>query len=534
MLNKIVSWLKLVDASGLLLVLFVAGAFVILEAQYHAFSLFDQSTLNLTRISRQFAHQGLNPKNPVSGANDCTKSGSIYSLVLLPAGTGFTPTSSPAGSSPLWLKTVAQVRAASPRVIALDLDVSRSGIAAKKILETITAPAAEDIRTSLATIALPIPEDAPNASALRQARNDWLRTLCKTEGRTAVAIASPLIDRSVLSNSAVQFRWQRLHGWKEVAPPVYAALGQITRLLGDRLDASDAKLGPGVLCSYLTKTLGDERIPFVEAPDRTSPAEVSGPLFQAQRHADELFSIEWLNPYAVERDIPIIPVQSEDDLRGFATFGKACFADKVVFIGQRSPSNGADSFPTSAADSTPGVMVHAMVARSTDTGLRSAIAVNAAVDFLVGYILIALGKKIPLPNWATSPSFALRVVAKIGRLTGPLLVIAVVLAISGAALPIGLFLNPLVVFLGMWLHGVLGLFMQGPQGAQMAEGIGTRTYSHKWIAWLPRFIRIPRMAESGWQEEADQVVYGGLLCFILYVIGYAVYLVLTRISIRAL
>ena len=538
-----------ITLTEIILVWFVAGVFVIVEAHSHAFALLDESILNLARLSHWFTDPDIDspPRDPSTVATQCLPSAGRYTVVMLPPGTaGPAPAPVPASgaaSGTLWFHALERIRAAGPQVIAVDLDLSETGLAASDLVELMKPRPHESTLTALAVIPMPISGTDPADASRRRARNQWLRQLCEAGTRTGtpVAIAAPGVDPSKSFNSVVQYHGQRLVPESSGLPPRYPELGQVAKLLGDGLNPSNDIKGPGALCRFVAEAKGDERLPFVEESRGLLPG--NGPaLVAAFKYRERLFSTEWLNPYRVQRDIPILHVEKRADIELPDDAARACLAGRLVFVGQAPPGNGADSFPTLVSSRTPGLVVHAMVTRSSDSGLKSALSLSALLDFIVGYVLTALGKRISLPHWLNSESFTQRMGARLGRLLAPVLVVAVVMLAAALAVTLGYFLNPLVVIMGMWFHTLLESFIHDDSGAHAAPAsanataaTATPTTGPRWQQALRRQVDRafgrPRMAASGPLRTADRVLYWGSICTVVLVIVYATAIVASRIAI---
>lgn len=531
-------------AVGWLIVLFVASIFVILEVKFHAFALMDETALNLLRLSRVFEHPSLEVSKSRIGDVSCASHGGRYSVVLLPEAEGPEMPPSAPMPNPLWLRTVRQIRSAAPAAIALDIDITQSGTPAKDLLAAVrSGPNPVTTPPRLAVVVLPNFERGDKGVEHRRARNAFLGELCARSSEVAVSLASANISHSRFSNTAVQFHAQRVIGDRDAAPLVYPALGQMGRLLAERRESIDP-VGAGSMCAYLARRGPDGRLPFVEPSDPAQASDLLEPGFMVRSRADQLYSLEWLNPVHVASDIPVLSVRNEDELATLEKSGESCLRGRLVFVGRWPGPNGIDAFSTAVSERTPGAFVHAMVARSTDRGLRSVIAINAAVDLLVGYLL-ALVPQLPLRNLSESESFAVRLFAKVCRLLAPVLVILVVCVLSIAALNVGWLLNPLVVFLGMWLHSLLESFLHGEKAgdtldagaqnpAQSHESAGSRRAWRNWIQRVVDRLPRPRMATTGVWARVDFFVYGSSICIVVLTIVYAAVLVVSRLRLEAL
>ena len=530
---------------SLLVLLFVASIFVILEAKFHAFALIDEAALNALRISGVFVHPGLNPEAAAADKVNCPAGTGRYAVVLLPAALGPEAAGNSSSPHPLWLETVRTLRDARAKTVALDVDVWDSGTPAEVLLTALRPKPGElgQSPTSLAMIALPVFEVGESGAAHRRKRNTYLAAMCDRKSGVSVAVASPNISHSLFSNTAVQFHWQRVVGDEVAGPLAYPALGQVTRLLVGGRAAEDA-LAAGALCSYLAKADPDGRLPFVEAPDRQDLAEMSEPGFQAQLRANQIFSIDWLNPHGVARDIPVLNVRSPDDLSRLAQSAGACIRNRAVFVGRWPSPSGVDKFSTAIGNATPGTVVHAMAARSTEIGLRGALAVNAAVDLLAGYLLTALVPRKWSLRLGQSESFALRLLSRLGHFVGPIAASLAVCVVAVLALNVGLLLNPLVVFLGIWLHVLLDSFLHDEklETTLANAAFGQQAYNapptasdrkEALMRWLDRLPR-PRMAAAGRLRVLDACVYGGSICIVIGTITYAAILVAFRLQLNAL
>jgi hypothetical protein len=535
----------------LMLVAFVASLLVILEARYHAFVHVDELVLSALGASGAFSHPALNTESdaaaevPTPRDASCKVPHAKYVVVLLgPAENDRETTPAVSASDrvggpgvaehapPLWLRTVQAIQRMEPAVLAIDLDMTNSGWTADPITgygpRRSSGPMST--HTRLAFVAMPHSRADPASERERALRNDWLRAACRSP---RVAVATANVGQTRLARAVVQFYWERVSRPGE-PPPAFPGLGQVTRLLAKGLDATNDKHGPGMICAYLRETAGAERIPFIDEP--ITPAEKVDPRFFQQLDAEDRFSVEWINPVGVSHDISVITVDSDESLANFEATAHTCIGEQqIVFVGRRlNVDDTRDAFATAVGDETPGVMVHAMTARSSDRLLRNALALNAAVDLLIGYLLAIGAKRLRLPRLQSSDLFAVRLIPELIRLNAMLLVAAIAVLVSYFALLAGVFLNPLVVGVGMVLHTILDRFVENtrvPRGAvaEAAPPVEPRLAPRlpKLYALLPR----PAMSERGVWRYVDRAIYGVSLCLVLVAVLYAVWLVAARVSI---
>lgn len=517
----------------ILLVAFVASVVVVLEGQLHAFEVLDQLALSALRMSGFFElktlSRSVSPKDIA-----CETPLSKYLVVRLPSsGPGGrdpqspTPASAHTGSIDLPFDVVTTLHKLGPNVLAVDMDLTRSptAIARSAAIRAAGDSGSAPEWTRFAFIALPISEEDGDSVARRGRRNDWLKTVCKNP---RVAIASPHVSQSRFFGDVVQFHWEKVDGGDEL-PPAYPALGQVVGLLGRGLDAGNVTSGPGFVCDYLKKSQGAVRIPFIDLPK--TPGELSDSRFVSAAHPSTTYRVEWTNPSALAENISLVSVKSKEDLQALVQRGEQCVKNRIVFVGVEPKDLPYDTFSTMAGDVTPGVVVHAMNSLSVERRFASALALSAALDVLAGYSLITLLNMFSFKKLRDNESFFLRNLYKVFQLLAPVLIIALVVLLSWFFLLRGLFLNPIVVAVGIWLHGVFKSFFEEKEGS---DADAPSPWSEILPGWFSAIFPRVKMAKSGCINVLDWLTYGGSICFFLLFLCLALYTVVTRLRVSLL
>jgi len=525
-----------------ILIAFLASVIIILEGRFHEFDALDETVLSIARSYKVFEHPDLNGKSPKEG---CQASSKYVALIV----SRDAPQDAP-GTRPLWRRAFATVAKLQPSVLAFDLDATTITSVAD-ILEFDTQQRSQLLPDSSTTRMVVIANARlENQDAkTRSTRNAWLRGACQTR---RVAVASPAVNPSQRTGAVLQFYGDRIVE-TGTSPSAYPSLGQLVHKLKKGMEPRNSEAGPGFICQQLADPLAesDVRIPFLD-PAFTL-AEQSDPGFLAEKHPGDLYSVEWINPYRLDKDITVLAIRNQQDIDALQS-NPSCIKDRVVLLGGETQNAQMDAFRTLAGDETPGVVVHAMVARSQERILKSALSLNALLDLVVGYVLTALAEKA-FPHLRRSDAFSVRLVGNVLRILLPLFVIAVVLLIAWAALSVGFFLNPLVVAFGMWLHGIVEAIAKksstpddagkaaekvGVENAGAGKGAAVLDRLNAWwakanatplIGHVLRWLPAPQMSGRAIWQILDRFVYVGLLCVMTCSIVYAVYLVGTRITI---
>ncbi|MDM0109889.1 hypothetical protein QTH97_33600 [Variovorax sp. J22R24] len=530
-------------ASHFVLVVFVVSVVMVLEGWFHAFDLLDQFALSMLRASGLFDQEAVYDNAPVPIAGQCIAGPGKYVVVMVPSppapprdATAAEPppaTIAPApqrGTKPVPVvrpqaevddfsfKVIDTLQKLGPNVLAVDLDLSQP-LHADSRLEVLKATK-DSTTTRIALIALPASEESAAGHARRKQRNTWLKSVCEAK----IAIATPSVNHSPLFGDVVQFHATNLDKKPELGLPLrYPSLAQVARLLDEGFDPVRAKPGTGFVCEQVANANSGARIPFIDKPE--TPAELNNELFVVARHAFSKFGLEWINPLTARKDIRMVRVEDEVDLQALAA-SERCLRDKIVFVGTGPDDRSTDVVATIAGPTTPGVVVQAMTAASSERKLTSALAFYAAVDVLIGYLLVWLLGKIDTTRLAASESLFLRSSGRVLRTVAPVFAIVVVCVLSFLAFQKNVFLNPLIAVIGIWLHGVLHTyFIWTPAG---------RTVSTPADHWSKRafYSIFPalKFSNSPKLRKLDVVTYWGSLCVLLLFVFFALLILALRID----
>jgi hypothetical protein len=515
---------------SLLLILVVTSVVVVLEGWFHAFEYVDELALSVLRTTGQFSlpaarGEAAEPVDQICVATPSKK----YVTVLVPDAPepdlSAPPADSP-GPAPddadFRFQVVKALAALGPAILAVDFDLSLASSAADRleVLKGTRDTSGRD-STQWVLMVLPIVDDTPEAQSSRLRRNEWLRQACKNPH---VVVAAPFVARSQHFGDVVQFHWQNLASRAGNLPPVYPALGQLTRKLDAGASELSAAKGAGFICSQLRARPGSARIPFLDP--QSTPAELNDDAFVAAKHPDRSFELAWINPSATLDGAFVTAVRSRRDLARLTQAGAPCMGQKIVFVGPAPSNIYDDAFATAIGEATPGVLVHAMSALSAEISLKSRLALSATLDLLVGLglTIAAVYAHQALKN---RESFVGRTAVAALDKASPILVLTAICILSVMAFRLGWFLNPIVAALGIWLHGLLHDGFRSDQGRSALLPTAGQSHSawKRAVFWL---FPPPRLSVSPTWGAIDRFVYWGLVWMISGLLVWAAWIVVSR------
>lgn len=513
--------------SRVVLVVFVVSVVVNLEGWFHAFDYLDELTLSMLRASGTYASSEL---VEASGppADGCVAGAGKYVAVLLPQaratnqGVALPTAAKVASGADFPLEVIQALYDQGPSVIAVDLDLSGSVFAnfrarALTAEKGLDAPASE---TRLALAVYPISGEDETSQKRRLQRNAWLRQVCASH---SVALASPDVYRSVAFGDVGMYFGERVHPSTDSEAPLnHPSLGLVASQLDMGQDAHKTVRRAGYLCHQVVKRQTSARIPFADEP-RTN-LDLNDEAFVDAGEADSRYALAWLNPSTLNSDIHTVKIETPQDLARVRATAPArnCLANKVVFVGTARGEFPRDVFATMAGQETPGVIVHAMVAASSERKLNSALALYAGVDVVAGYLLLALFSHLDRTGFGSSSSFVVRAVYRLLQSAAPLVVIAIIGVGSILLFRHDWFMNPLIALVGIWLHGVLHEYFKW-RPAPAPAGVKNRL-ARAYYRVFPQ----PDFAPGTILGMLDRLAYGGVLCLLAISVAFAVYVLCTR------
>ena len=508
-----------------MLVVLIASIVVILEGWLHFFSVADQLSLAALRVSGLFS---LKVENAVLTSEACTSASQKYFVLLVPNVSRLNGAIRSADAvreaeiADFPFRVVQAVYEAGPRILAVDLDLSLNERSPDRatLLSRDRDSNAPNYQTRLALVALPLSDVDSATQMRRETRNTWLTQMCRSRH---VVLASPRIGQSTLFGDVVQFYGSNFIGNQQELPRIYPGLGQLVHELDRDIDASAVR-GPGYLCNQLRGRSSDVRIPFLDAP--VTVREQIEERFAIAESPFWSFGLEWINPGVVKSQVRVLRVSDSSQLTQFIQKNQACLPDKIVFVGTDRFDLSHDVFATFAGNSTPGVLVHAMVAASTEHAFRGALALSAVVDIFIGMLLVTIIRRLHHDKWIKSDSFVLRNVGKVLVTAAPLVALIAIVLLTAILFLWGWFFNPLVALFGVWLHSVFEKFFNWSASIAIQTS-EAKSFSH----WIRKLFPRPDQAKEGFWRIGDPVVYWSLVCTYLLIVGCAIYIVGSRLRI---
>lgn len=451
----------------------------------------------------------------------------------------------------LRLTIVSKILDAHPAVLALDYDMApRKDVNMAPTDREIYAPRQKFFKERPARVG-----EHPSATvlmAVRQRegfdaqddRNRFLHDACLDRGaRTALASAEVAITG--FQRYPATFPLIKPPG-AEDSPQIYPALGQLTGIVrSHRADVTASGSSTAYYCEQvkaartgfaeraaLTQGTTTDNAPSSPDPPQSLPfIDRAGGVLRPPKGASgaPAYSRAFVN-YLAWPSIKHVKLNSMADLDELLRPGTTCpLKEATVFLGAGA-SIGQDTFSTPLSGETPGVLVHALVALSTQQfGLRPLPQVGWLVDIALGFCFgLALQGSLLLVRrvFAGSHTLAASVQMLLVALATAAMLWLVLLFMS-QLLERGAWLNPIAIMIGLGFHLLNELFAQASESRDKTASTETAT-----VGWRPYLF--PRGRTGPGDSTTLVACVDQKLIFVINVVWWAVVLIAIVLLVRGL